>query len=247
MLENISEKRSEFRFPVAIPVEYFNHGNLGTVSYCLDISRAGAFISSDSPLEVGNEFPINLTIPVNSNSSKIIQNEGAVTWKKLKPYKSVRNGMGVKFVEKLSEKVLLDALTFNVQRLVKESNQRRKLEKRLEELELRLYKAKMWSVFGGRVEKIMADIAIPLTNLCKDLVFIKEKIRLCKNRMEEERRNKGKNAACLKEIIGELDNSSKDVSSILGDYNLILELININSGNDPVADEIDKGLIGYNL
>ena len=245
MLANISEKRSEFRFPVAIPIEYFNHGNLGTVSYCLDISRSGAFISSDPPLEVGKKFPINLTIPVNMTSSKIIRTEGAVTWKKLKPYKSVRNGMGIKFVEKLPENLLLDALTFNVQRLVKENNQRKKLEKRLEELELSLYKAKIWSALGERVEKIMVDISNPLTGLCKNLGLIKDKIQLCKNRIERQSGNKDKEAACLKNIMDELGNSSQDISSILADYNLILELINISS--EKGSGEIDEELIGYNL
>ena len=236
MLQDIAEKRSEFRFPVAIPVEYFNHGNLGTVSYSLDISRGGTFISSDYPLEVGKDFPINLTIPFNMNSSKIIRTKGAVEWTRVRPYKSVKNGMGIRFFEDLPESLLLDALTSNVRRLVKESEAKKKLEERLEDLESKLFKAERWSTLGKSVEKILFDISNPLTNLCGKLALIKEKMQQCSRTLEE---NDDISAGCFKKIIGDFDDSFDDITSILNDYNVISELVRITGeGTEDIEEKI---------
>ena len=236
MLQNIAEKRSEFRFPVAIPVEYFNHGNLGTVSYSLDISKKGTFISSDYPLEEGKDFAINLTIPFNRNSSKIIRTKGAVTWKRLKPYKSVRNGMGIRFFEELPESLLLDALTSNVRRLVKESEAKKKLEEKLEEVELKLLKAERWSTLGKSIDKILFDISNPLTNLCGKLELIKDKMQQCNRKLEE---HDEISADCFKKIARDFDTSFDNITSILNDYNVISELVRITGeGTEDLEEKI---------
>jgi len=114
MIQVSVERRSEFRFPVVVPVEYFPPDDSGILSYCLDLNKAGTFISSDDPLTVGSKFDMHLTIPANDESSKIFRTEGAVVWNKIQPFKSKRNGMGVKFIDPLSENLLLNALSYPI-------------------------------------------------------------------------------------------------------------------------------------
>jgi hypothetical protein len=49
MMREPVERRSEFRFPVVVPVEYFKSDGTGILSYALDLNRMGTFISSDDP------------------------------------------------------------------------------------------------------------------------------------------------------------------------------------------------------
>jgi hypothetical protein len=49
MMREPVERRSEFRFPVVVPVEYFKSDDSGILSYALDLSKNGTFISSDDP------------------------------------------------------------------------------------------------------------------------------------------------------------------------------------------------------
>jgi len=49
MMREPVERRSEFRFPVVGPVEYFTPDDSGILSYVLDLSKNGTFISSDDP------------------------------------------------------------------------------------------------------------------------------------------------------------------------------------------------------
>jgi len=132
------DRRSEFRFPVVLPVEYFKPTGTGILSYALGLSRSGTFISSDDPLSMGSRFSSHLTIPLDNESSKILRTEGEVVWNKIQPFKSKRNGMGVQFVEPLSESLLLKALANNIKKLIKETESKKALERRVEKLESEL-------------------------------------------------------------------------------------------------------------
>ena len=77
----------------------------------------GTFISSDYPLIAGSRFGMDLTIPVDYESSKIFRMQGTVTWNKIQPFKSKTNGMGVKFIDPLPEDLLLYALAHNFRKL----------------------------------------------------------------------------------------------------------------------------------
>jgi len=142
MIQEAVERRSEFRFPVVVPVEYFSPDDSGILSYCLDLNKGGTFISSDDPLTVGSRFDMHLTIPANDESSKIFGTEGEVPWNKIQPFKSKRSGMGVKFIEPLSEKLSLNALSYNYRELVKETKAKKVLEERVEKLDSELEEAK---------------------------------------------------------------------------------------------------------
>ena len=121
MMQQDVEKRSEFRFPVVVPAEYFRPDDSGILSYSLDLSKNGIFISSDDPLSVASRFGMHLTIPIDKESSKIFRTEGMVVWNKIQPFKSKRNGMGINFIKPLPEVLLLSTLASNVRKLVKES------------------------------------------------------------------------------------------------------------------------------
>ncbi len=87
MMQEPVERRSEFRFPVVGPVEYFKPDDSGILSYALDLSKNGTFISSDEPPVLGSRLGIQLTIPVDYESSKIFRTEGTVAWSGIRPFK----------------------------------------------------------------------------------------------------------------------------------------------------------------
>ena len=138
MMQEPVERRSEFRFPVVGPVEYFPPNHSGILSYVLDLSKNGTFISSDDPPVLGSRLGIHLTIPVDYESSKIFRTEGTVAWNRIRPFKSKSNGMGVKFIDPLPEPLLLNALADNVRRLMKESEAKGLFEERVEKVESEL-------------------------------------------------------------------------------------------------------------
>ncbi len=142
MMQEPVERRSEFRFPVVGPVEYSRPDDSGILSYALDLSKNGTFISSDDPPVLGSRLGIQLTIPVDYESSKIFRTEGTVAWNRMQPFKSRSNGMGVQFIDPLPEDVFLYALADNVRRLMKESKAKGLLEERLEKLESELEETK---------------------------------------------------------------------------------------------------------
>ncbi len=142
MMQESAERRSEFRFPVVGPVEYFKPDDSGILSYALDLSKNGTFISSDDPPALGSRLRIRLTIPVDDESSKIFRTEGTVAWNRIQLFKSRSNGMGVRFIEPLPEDVLLYALADNVRKLMKETEAKGLLEERLEKLESELEETK---------------------------------------------------------------------------------------------------------
>ncbi len=142
MMQEPVERRSEFRFPVVGPVEYFPPNHSDILSYVLDLSKSATFISSDDPLSMGSRFGVHLTIPVGRESAKIFRTEGTVAWNRIRPFKSKSNGMGVQFIEPLPEDVLLYALADNVRKLMKESEAKGLLEERIEKLESELEETK---------------------------------------------------------------------------------------------------------
>lgn len=235
MIQNIVDKRSEFRFPVAVPVEYFNNDDYSIASYSLDLSRHGTFISSDNPYAIGNSLSMNLSIPVDSNISEILRTRGSVTWNRLQPFKSIKNGMGVRFLEPLREELLLNSLSSHVMRLVKDSEAKKLLEERVEKFESELKDAEKWAEIGHCTEKILFDISNPLTTLTGKLGLIKEKMHVHRLMLEE---NCGTNCSKLKGITDVFDDCYNDIIQIVNDYSSISRLIRIMG--DEKKDLEDK-------
>ncbi len=228
MIQELAEKRSEFRFPVVVPVEYFKPDESGISSYSLDLSKSGTFISSDVPLSIGSRFDINLTIPFNDESSKMFRKEGTVIWDKVQPFKSKRNGMGVQFIEPLPESLLLKALANNIKKLIKETESKKALEKRVEKLETELEEIKRLAALGRCVEKILFDVSNPILTLSGTLEIIKTKMLKHKKMLEE---HDEINQEECKKHIKEFNDYCKKIDQILKDYKIISELAHI-VGND---------------
>ena len=224
MISEFADKRSEFRFPFVLPVEYFKLDETGILSYALDLSKNGTFVSSDDPLSIGSRLGINLTIPVDKESSKIFRTEGMVTWNKIQPFKSKRNGMGVKFIEPLPEVLLLRALANNVQKLIRETETKKVLEERVEKLESELEETKRLAAMGRCVEKILFELSNPILTLSGKLEIVKKKMHKHKRMLEEHEET---NKIEFKKIIAEFDNSYKNIDKIIKDYKIISELAKI--------------------
>jgi signal transduction histidine kinase len=239
MLHESVEKRSEFRFPVVVPVEYFKPQDSGIMSYSLDLSKSGTFISSDEPIDTGSTFGLNLTIPFDDESSKIFRTEGMVVWNKIQPFKSIKNGMGVQLVDPLPETFLLNALANNVRKLIKEIEAKRRLEQRVEKLESELEESRRLASLGRYVEKILFDLSNPILALSGKLEIIKNKMYAHK-RMLEERKDADKDE--LKNIIREFDTYCKKIDTILKDYKVISDLAHI-VGDD--SKTLEKKLQKY--
>jgi len=228
MMQESAERRSEFRFPVVLPVEYFKLQGTGILSYAMDLSKTGTFISSDCPLNIGSRFGIRLSIPVDNESSKIFRTEGTVTWHKIQPFKSKRNGMGVQFVEPLPEALLLRALADNVQKLMKETKAKRLLEERVKKLESESEETKRLAVLGRCTEKILFELSNPILTLSGKLEIIKTKMCKHKGMLEQhEETNKEE----FKKAITEFDKCCNKIDKILKDYSVISELVRI-AGDD---------------
>ena len=221
MIHESIERRSEFRFPVVLPVEYFKPTGTGILSYALDLSRSGTFISSDVPLRMGSRFSSHLTIPLDNESSKILRTEGEVVWHKIQPFKSKRNGMGVKFVEPLREGSLLSALAYNVKKLIKETELKQVLEERVEKLESELEGAKRLAALGRYVEKILFELSNPILTLSGKLEIIKTKMSKHKRMLEEDEEA---NREEFKKVIRVFNKGCKEIDQILKDYKIISEL-----------------------
>ena len=221
VMQEIAEKRSEFRFPIVVPVEYLGPHDLGILSYALDLSKRGTFISSDDPLSIGSRFGVHLTIPVDYESSKVFRTEGTVAWNKIQPFKSRENGMGVRFIEPLPESVLLNALANNVQKLIKETEVKKVLVERAEKLESELEGVKRLAALGRCVEKILFELSNPILTLSGKLETIKRKMHKHKRMLEDhEETNKRE----FKKITTEFDNCCKKIDRIIKDYKIISEL-----------------------
>jgi len=224
MTQELAEKRTEYRFPVVLPVEYFKPEDSGISSYSLDLSKSGAFISSDVPLSIGSRFDIKLTIPFNDESSKILRTEGTVIWDKVQPFKSKRNGMGVQFVEPLPESLLLKALANNIKKLIKETESKKTLERRVEELESELEETKRLATLGRCTEKILFDVSNPILTLSGKLEIIKSKMLEHRKMLEDH--NEINQEKC-KNHIQEVIDYCKKIDQILKDYKIISDLAHI--------------------
>ena len=221
MIQELAEKRTEFRFPVVLPVEYFKPEDSGISSYSLDLSKSGTFISSDVPLSIGSKFGINLTIPFNDESSKILRTEGTVIWDNVQPFKSKRNGMGVQFIEPLPESLLLKALANNIKKLIKETESKKALERRVEKLESELEDTKRLATLGRCTEKILFDVSNPILTLSGKLEIIKKKMLEHTKFLEEHGEI---NQEECKKHIKEFIDYCKKIDQILKDYKIISEL-----------------------
>ena len=238
-MEESAEKRSEFRFPIVLPVEYLKPTGTGILSYALGLSKSGTFISSDDPLSVGSRFSTHLSIPLDNESSKILRMEGEVVWNKIQPFKSKRNGMGVKFSEPLPEASLLSASAYNVKKLIKETEVKEVLEERVEELESELEGAKRLATLGRYAEKILFDVSNPILTLSGKLEIIKAKMNKHKRMLEEHGEINKKES---KGIIREFNKGCKEVDQILKDYKIISELVKI-VGDD--SETLERKLRRY--
>ena len=169
------ERRSEFRFPVVVPVEYFKPDDSRIFSYALDLSKGGTFIYSDDPLGMGGRFGLDLTIPVDYESSKIFGTEGTVAWNKVQPFKSESNGMGVKFIEPLPESLLLNALAHNYRKLIKETKELKKSRENLRNLSsyLQSVREQERTLIAG---EILDDLGQSLTALKIDISWLAKKL-----------------------------------------------------------------------
>jgi Tfp pilus assembly protein PilZ len=240
VIQELAEKRSEFRFPVVVPVEYFKPEDPGISSYSLDLSKSGTFISSDVPLSVGSKFDMNLTIPFNDESSKILRTEGTVIWDKVQPFNSKRNGMGVQFIEPLPESLLLKALANNIKKLIKETESKKVLVKRVEKLESELEQGKRLATLGRCAEKILFEVSNPILSLSGKLEIIKSKMLEHKKMLEEHGEI---NQEECKKHIKDFNDYCKKIDQILKDYKIISELVHI-VGDDK--EGIEKKLMKYN-
>jgi Tfp pilus assembly protein PilZ len=237
VIQELAEKRSEFRFPVVVPVEYFKPEDPGISSYSLDLSKSGTFISSDVPLSVGSKFDMNLTIPFNDESSKILRTEGTVIWDKVQPFNSKRNGMGVQFIEPLPESLLLKALANNIKKLIKETESKKVLVKRVEKLESELEQGKRLATLGRCAEKILFEVSNPILSLSGKLEIIKSKMLEHKKMLEEHGEI---NQEECKKHIKDFNDYCKKIDQILKDYKIISELVHI-VGDD--REGIEKRLL----
>ena len=224
MQQEFAEKRSDFRAPIVLPVEYFTPDESGIVSFTLDLSRNGAFISSDDPLVPGNKFPLHLTIPVDYESSKIYRTRATVAWNNMQPFKSKTNGMGVSFVEPLPESLLLNALAHNTRKLIKETDAKKRLEEKLEKFESEREEIERLAALGRCVEKILFELSNPIVSLSGRLVILKGKLDEHKRRLEE---HKETNKKAFKRVLREFNSVRKEIDHILNDYKIIVELAEI--------------------
>jgi len=240
MMKESVDKRTEFRFPVVLPVEYFKPEDSGISSYSLDLSKSGTFISSDVPLSIGSRFGINLTIPFTDESSKILRTEGTVVWDNVQPFKSKRNGMGVQFVEPLPESLLLKALANNIKKLIKETESKKALEIRVEKLESELEEKKRLATLGRCTEKILFDVSNPILTLSGKLEIIKSKMLEHKKMLEE---HDEINQEECKKHIKEFNDYCKKIGQILKDYKIISDLAHI-VGED--RENLERKLKRYN-
>jgi Tfp pilus assembly protein PilZ len=215
------EKRSEFRFPVAVPVEYFKNNDAAIVSYALDLSKGGIFISSDDPMETGSECTLHLTVPFDYESSRIFRTEGTVAWSKIQPFKSTRNGMGVRFTEPLPEGMLLNALVDKTRKLLKEAEARKALEDRLEHRESELKEAQRLATLGRYAEQILLEVSNPIVTLSGRLELIAQKMDDYKRMLEGHAQTKKE---LFTGIVAEFDRCRQQIDDILQDYRIVSEL-----------------------
>ena len=222
MIQEPIERRSEFRFPVVVPVKYFTPDGSGMFSYTLNLSNHGAFISiDDNSLDSGIRFSINLNLPFDQETSRVFRTEGTVVWNRVRLFKSRRNGMGVRFIESLPEGLLLKALASDVKRLIKKTEAKRLLEERVARLESELERAKRLATLGRYAQQIVFELSNPILTLTGTLETVKTKMYEHGSMLEEHEET---NQEEFKRIIIELDKSCNKIDKILRDYKIISQL-----------------------
>jgi signal transduction histidine kinase len=224
MMQQSVERRFESRFPTVVPVEYSRPDDSAILSYTLDLSKNGTFISSDDPLILGSRFGLHLTIPSDYESSRIFRTQATVTWNKIQPFRSKTNGMGVNFIEPLPEDLLLCALADNVRKLMKGTEAKGLLEERLEKLESELKETKKLASLGRCVEKILFELSNPILTLSGKLEIIKAKMHKHKRMLEA---HKETNKEEFKRIVVEFGKCCSKIDQILNEYRVISELAKI--------------------
>ena len=236
MIQDAADKRSGFRFPAVVPVEYFKPDETAIVTYALNLCKNGTFISSDIPVHTGNNVALKLNIPLNGYS-KIFKTKGTVVWERIQPFKSRENGMGVRFAEPLPEDILLNALADSTKKLIKESEAKRALEKKVEDLESELEKLKGSANLGRYVEKILFEVTNPILALSGRLETMKEKIAEYKKVLKgHDKINKIE----YQKIIKDFEKCYDNIAKILDDYSVISDLVQI-VGDD--SETIKKRLL----
>lgn len=183
--QSYGERRSDFRFPIVMPVDYFRADHSGVSSYTLDLSNGGAFISADDPLEKGSLCGIRLTVPVGPESSRVFKTGGTIIWSKILLFKSKRNGMGVQFLEPLPDNIFLNALGDTARKVTREIEARKSLEEKLEHLQWELEEAKRLTALGSFAEKILFEVTNPILTLSETLELFREKLHTPQRRLEE--------------------------------------------------------------
>jgi hypothetical protein len=232
------DKRAEFRFPVVVPLEYYRPDHSGILSYSLNLSKTGTFISSEDPLNIDSRFGMSLTIPVDNETSKIFLAEGTVVWKRAQPFKSTSNGMGVRFVDPLPESLLLNALAHDVKKLIKEAEAKRSLEQRLDKLESELEELKRLATLGRYTEKILFEVSSPILTLSEKLELVRERIHAHSKTFET---HGGSNREAFKGVAKEFDNCCKEVAQILKAYKIISELAHMGGdGKEPLEKRLKE-------
>jgi len=239
MMQEFSERRSQFRFPVVLPVEYFRYNGSSISSYSLDISKYGAFVSSDDPLGIGSQCGMRLTVPIDHESSKFFKTDGTVVWNKALPFKTKRNGMGVEFSEPLPENLLLNALADTTKKLTKETEIKKKLEEKVEQLESELEESLRLAGLGRCIEKILFDLSNPILVMSGKLEIIKSKLYEHKKLLDQhECEHKGE----LRKISKEFNAYYQNIEQVLNDYRVVSELVHLVGAD---SSTIEKKLQKY--
>ena len=228
------ERRSEFRFPLMLPVEYFSPNQSSVLSYSLDLAKSGTFISSDDPFSIGSRFNMHFTIPIDKKSSKIFRTEGTVTWSKAQFFRSKNNGMGVRFEHQLPEMLLLHALTVDVRKLIRENEGKKVLEERLDRLESELEGVKSLAALGSGVEKVLFELANPILTLSGKMELIENKMLQHKRLFEENETSRDEK---LEQAADDFDYCFKEIDHILSDYRRISELARIGGDERETLEE----------
>jgi hypothetical protein len=225
MIQKAVERRSEFRFPMVVPVEYFPPDAPALLSYTLNLSKNGAFLSSDNhPLGTGIRFRIHLNLPFDQEPSGIFRTEGIIVWNRARHFKSKRNGMGVRLIEPLPESLLLNALANNIKRQIEEGKAKKPVEEKVERLESELKRVRRLVALGSYAERILFELSNPILALSRQLEIIMMKMHEHERRLEEHGETDEKK---FKKITRDFDKSCSKIDNILKDYRKISELAHI--------------------
>lgn len=83
------------RIPIHILIEY-QHENRSVTMYCLNMSRGGLFVETNSPAPVGTKLKLKFTLPTERESFFI---QAKVMWIREAAEGDLRVGMGLEFFD----------------------------------------------------------------------------------------------------------------------------------------------------